>query len=487
MAIGPKSKGRSSTAKPYQSKKAVPIPNLPKVLRIGIIQSGKILEERIIRKRDTVTVGNSEKSTFIIVSRDLPARFEMFENKKAEDYTLQFTESMGGRISLDGEVRNLDELRDSGVAQKKGKIYQIGLSEQARGKIVVGDSTVLFQFVTQPPLQPRPQLPAAVRGGLFKNLEWFVTTLYICSFLIWVGVLSWLEMSDWPKPTEAEKYLQLQELIAAPEATFRTQTDKDLEDGEGDEKAEEEKEKKAVKKAAQKKDTGVGRDERPKKSAEQIAQERAQRRAAIAEQLARRGINKILGSLGGSGDGVIVDVLRGGDVGADQDDLLSQVKGVGVATGGDSALRGPAGGKGTGEVADISQLRMTGGDVAVKTAGAGKERKVTGKVRKKKPTAVDGTGDLSPQEVAKVVNRRIGAIKGCYERALRRNPNLEGKITVRFTISGSGKVSTARTTLNELSPEVGNCIVSAFKRFRFPQPDGGALTVEYPFLFTPSN
>lgn len=472
---------------PSQLKKSVSNPDLPKVLRIGIIQSGKIVEERIIRKRDTVTVGTSEKSTFIIASRELPARFEMFENKKSEGYTLQFTESMGGRISVDGEVRDLAELRNSSVAQKKGKIFQIGLNEQARGKIVVGDSTVLFQFVTPPPLQPRPQLPAAVRGGLFKNLEWFITTLYIVIFIAWMGVLSWLDLTDWPKPTVADKYLQLQELIAAPEATFETKTAKDIEDGEGDEKAEKDKEKKPAKKADQRKDTGAGQDEGPKKSAEQIAQERAQRRAAIAEQLAQRGINKILGSLGGSGDGAIVDVLRGGDVGADQDDLLSQINGVGVATGGDSSLRGPAGGTGTGEAADISQLRMKGGDVAVKTAGAGKERKVTGKVKKKKPTAVDGTGDLSPQEVAKVVNRRIGAIKGCYERALRRNPNLEGKITVRFTISGSGKVSTARTTLNELSPDVGNCIVSAFKRFRFPQPDGGALTVEYPFLFTPSN
>ena len=182
-----------------------------------------------------------------------------------------------------------------------------------------------------------------------------------------------------------------------------------------------------------------------------------------------------------------MDVLKGGDVGADQDELLSQVAGVGVATGSRSALRGPAAGKGAGEVADISQLRMKGGDVSVKTTGAGTEREVSGRVRRKKPTAVDGTGDLSPQEVAKVVNRRIGAIKGCYERALRRNPNLEGKVTVRFTITGSGKVSAAKTTLNELSSEVGNCIVSAFKRFRFPPPDGGALTVEYPFLFTPSN
>ena len=110
-----------------------------------------------------------------------------------------------------------------------------------------------------------------------------------------------------------------------------------------------------------------------------------------------------------------------------------------------------------------------------------------GRVRKKKPSAVDGTGVLSPAEVAKVVNRRLGAIKGCYERALRKNPNLEGKITIRFTIAGSGKVSTARATTNELTPDVSNCIVGAFKRFRFPQPDGGSLTVEYPFLFTPAN
>ena len=31
----------------------------PKVLRIGVIQGGKIIEERIVRKRETVTVGSS--------------------------------------------------------------------------------------------------------------------------------------------------------------------------------------------------------------------------------------------------------------------------------------------------------------------------------------------------------------------------------------------------------------------------------------------
>ena len=484
----PKSKGPANVSKVAASNRApTAAVDVPKVLRIGIIQGGKIIEERIIRKRDTVTVGQSEKNTFVVASSEIPNRFEMFENKVGGDYTLQFTETMGGRISVDGNVKDIAELRTSGEAKKKGKIFQLKLSDNSRGKLVIGDSTVLFQFVAPPPIQPRPQLPAAVRGGVFKNIEWFITSLWIACLILETIFFSFLEMHDWPVESDWDKFMRLQELVAAPEASFEKKKKAEVEEGEGEGEEEKDKGEAEDKKPQKQKSEEKAADTGPKKSAEQIAQERADRRAAIAEQLAQQGINKILGSLGAGGDGAITDVLRGGDVGADQDELLSQVHGVGVASGEAGKLRGPAGGKGSGEAADISQLRMQGGDANVKTAGAGSERKVTGQVRKKAPSAVDGTGVLSPAEVVKVVNRRIGAIKGCYERALRKNPSLEGKITVRFTVAGSGKVSAARTTLNELSPDVGNCIVAAFKGFRFPQPDGGSLTVEYPFLFTPAN
>ncbi len=482
-AKSPRSKGLAGPSRGPVRRRPPVAQNVPKVLRIGIIQSGKIIEERIIRKRDTVTVGQSEKNTFVVASSQLPSRFEMFENKvTGGDYILQFTETMGGRISVKGEVKDLNELKSSGAAKRKGKIYQIGLSEQARGKLVIGDSTILFQFVAPPPIQPRPQLPAAARGGLFKNLEWFITISWIVSFVVITGFLTYLELKDWPVVSDWDQYLKLQELVAAPEASFKKKKQAVVEEGEGEAEEDEDEGEEEVKPEKKK---GKAKEQGPKKSAEQVAAERAAKRAALAEQIAQRGINKILGSIGG-GEGAIVDVLRGGDVGADQDELLAQVSGVGVATGESGKLRGPAGGKGSGEAADISQLKMAGGDATVRTAGAGKEKKISGRVRKKRPDILDGTGELNPQEVAKVVNRRIGAIKGCYERALRRDPNLEGKITVRFTIAGSGKVSSARTTTNELSPDVGNCIISAFKRFRFPQPDGGSLTVEYPFMFTPS-
>lgn len=460
-------------------------PNVPKVLRIGILQGGKIIEERIVRKRATVTVGQSEKSNFIIGSNELPSRFDMFEYRDGV-YTLQFTESMQGRFSIKGDLNELKDLRQNGQAKKKGKFYGFALDDTARGKILVGDAAILFQFVAPPPIQPRPQLPAAARGGVFKNIEWFITTMWVLSFFAHVGFLSWLELTDWPVVSKWDKFLRLQELISTNEATFeKKKVDEDVK-GEGDaEKEDEEKDKKEEKVVNKKPD--AEKDPGPMKSNEDVERERAERRAEIASQLAERGINKIIGSLSGDGEGAIMDVLGQGDVGADQDALLRQVSGVDVATGESGKLSGPAGGQGGGEAADIEQVRMKGGDATVNTGGAGSERQVKGQVKRKNAAAIDGTGALDPQEVNKIIGQKMSAIKGCYERALRRDPNIKGKLIVRFTISGSGKVSAARAVENDLTPEVGDCVAEAFKRFRFPQPDGGSLTMESPFMFLPSN
>ena len=480
----PKSKKTSASPGTSGSKRSSQV---PKVLRIGVLQGGKIVEERIVRKRETVTVGQSERNNFIVVSDEVPSRFDMFDAKDGK-YALQFTERMNGRFSMKGELNELSDIRKRG-AKKKGKFYSFPLDDTARGKIVLGDTAVLFQFVTPPPIQPRPQLPAAVRGGVFKNIEWFITTLWFVSFLLYVCFLSWLEFTDWPVASKWDKFVKLQELIAAADATFEKKKVEEKTEGEGEaEEKEEEKEEKKEKKKVVKKEKAEKAEAAPSKSAEEIARERAAKRAEIASQLAERGINKIIGSLAGGGEGgAIMDVLGQGDVGADQDALLSQVSGVGVATGESGSLRGPAGGKGSGEAADIEQVRLKGGDANVKTGGAGSERKVKGKVKRKNAAAIDGTGALDPQSVNRIIGQRMGAIKGCYERALRRNPDLKGKLVIRFTISGSGKVTAARTVHNDLTPDVGDCVSSAFKRFRFPQPDGGSLTMESPFMFLPSN
>jgi outer membrane biosynthesis protein TonB len=482
-----KSKPSGSSSKTGMKKSAAHFnSSRPKVLRVGILQRGRIVEERIIRKRESITVGPSEKNHFIIVSSQLPSRFEMFEYKGGR-YTLQFMGNMQGRFSIKGELKELKDAKEDGKTRKRGKVYGYPLDDSARGKIFVGDSAILFQFVAPPPIQPRPQLPVAVRGGLFRNIEWFILSMWIISFLLHAGFLTWLETADWPVVSKWEKYMQLQELISPAEASFEKKKVEEPEDGEGDAEKKDEGKKKKEKKKVVKKTPAPKKSEGPKRSAQEEARARADSRSELAAQLAQRGINKIIGSLAGDGEGALVDVLGQGDVGADQDALLSQVSGVGVATGDRGNLRGPAGGKGVGEAADIAQVRMKGGDATVKTGGAGTERTVKGLVKRKNAAAIEGTGALDSQDVNKIIGKKMGAIKGCYERSLRRNPGLKGKLVIRFTISGSGKVTAARAVQNDLNPEVADCVSQAFKRFRFPQPDGGSLTLESPFMFLPSS
>lgn len=449
--------------------------NLPKVLRIGVLQNGKVVEERIIRSRDTVSVGQNEKNTFVISSSEIPARFDLFEMKVGQ-YSLNFLENMNGRVSVKDEVLELSALKTSKEVRQKGKIFQLPLTDQSRGKVVLGESTLLFQFVAPPPVQPRPQLPAAVRGGMLRDMDWFMASVFAVSFFLHVGTLIFASTRDYPVESKWEQeYLKLEQLIAP-----KVEQKKEEKADEG--KTEENKQDDEAK-AAKKPKSNAPKE--PQKSAEDLARERAERRAKLAEQLAQSGINKILGTMG---DGSIADVLRGGDVAADQDALLSQVNGVGVASGDQAGLlRNAAGGKDSGEAADIDQLKMKGGDANVRTEGAGEERKIKGNIRQKNPAAIGGEGALDSKLVAQEVNRRIGVLKGCYERALRRDPTLSGKIIIQFTISGSGKVSSAKATTNELTPEVGSCITSAFMGFRFPPPEGGSLTFEYPFMFTPAN
>ena len=78
-------------------------PPQPKILRIGIIQGGRIVEERLVRERVSVTIGQSAKNMFVVPSDALPRSFVMFE-VFPQGYALNFTPQMDGRISLGDAV-----------------------------------------------------------------------------------------------------------------------------------------------------------------------------------------------------------------------------------------------------------------------------------------------------------------------------------------------------------------------------------------------
>ena len=450
----------------------------PKVLRIGLIQGGKIVEERIIRKRETVSVGSSERNHFVVHSEGMPARFELFQLIGA-DYVLNFTDKMGGRVGLPGGVQELGQMRQSGAARNAGTHWQVKLADNSRGKVTLGATTLLFQFVTPPPVQPRPQLPAAARAGIVRSIDWMFTGFVVFTFMTMFGFIVYLENADWP----------LAEGIASvPESVARLIFDEPLPPPEPVEaEAEEEGPEEAP---AEKPSQQEGKkEEAPKEQGEAAV---AEKTARIAEEAAQAAEALIVGALSAEAGGALADVLAGGAVTGNAEDVLAQAAGVGVAqsaSGGTLRTRS-GGGSGSGIKGLGGLARQGEGATGARGEGAAvAERQIRGKAEMGSGGDVGGSGEFDASIVVSQIRTRIKAIQACYEKELRRNPSLAGKITTEFTIEERGNVSNVKITANTMGDEnVAQCVANTVQRFRFnPGPEGGSVTFSYPFVFAPQN
>jgi len=84
------------------------------------------------------------------------------------------------------------------------------------------------------------------------------------------------------------------------------------------------------------------------------------------------------------------------------------------------------------------------------------------------------------------VNARAGSARPCYERALRVNSTLEGKMTVNLRIDPQGNVCSTGISQDAIhSTEVANCVMGMFRAAKFPPPSGGCVDVNVPLSFVP--
>ncbi len=429
----------------------------PKVLRIGLVAAGRILEERIVKQRTSVTVGPSEKSMFVVQSSTFPPQFKLFE-LIGPDYYLNFLDGMTGRVALASGITDLVALK--GQAKRIGPAYQVRLTEEARGKIVVGEMTFLFQFVAPPPIQPRPQLPLSVKGGLASQIDWNLTIIAAFSFLLHFGLVGAM-YSDWMDPVVNDDITaglldMVQKTLPPPVETTETPTS-----------------------TASSTDTAPAPTQAPKAQASKggppdqkvvqgLIQEADQARIAILAAL--NGGPNINGAMKDD-NGAPVDL----------NSLANRSGGISNTTGGLNLPGGAGGpirpGAGTG----LGSLH--GGETGGAATGVGTIVKVV-------PVGdVQYTGSAMSVPVANaeaVIRSQIhpGA-KKCYQRGLESDPTQAGKLVVLIKVAPSGEVDTVTVQSNTgLSPSVANCIASVARRAKFdaPGPSGSQISVPFNFV-----
>ncbi|MBL4583645.1 MAG: AgmX/PglI C-terminal domain-containing protein [Pseudomonadales bacterium] len=101
--------------------------------------------------------------------------------------------------------------------------------------------------------------------------------------------------------------------------------------------------------------------------------------------------------------------------------------------------------------------------------------------------AEDSVKSRSIEEVRRIFDRNKGAIYALYNRAIRKNPSLQGKVVLELVIEPSGIVSACQIISSELNHKrLERKLITRIKMFSFGEKDVSVTRVNYPIEFLPS-
>jgi len=102
-------------------------------------------------------------------------------------------------------------------------------------------------------------------------------------------------------------------------------------------------------------------------------------------------------------------------------------------------------------------------------------------------TGSSGKASRSREEIEMVFDRNKAAIYALYNRALRDNPALQGKVVVQLTIAPTGEVTDCKVLSSELkNEELERKLVARIKMFKFEDRDVELITTTKPIDFFPA-
>ena len=352
-------------------------------LRIGVIQSGRLIEEFIVKDDKPVTLGSTIKSSIIVTNSKIPNKHKLFTSKKGSA-TLHLLDSMEADIS-DGSDKK----------QLKSKSISIPLSIKDRGKVKVDENIkVLFQFIEPPEEYNAPhKIPPQFRNKPtdYLDLKFFIPLMIsMILHIAWIVTLQTMEydpsvltMDQIPdrfkeviienKPLEQDK----------PKIEVKTD-EKGDEDGKG---------KKAEKAEKAEKVEKIDKTKMTKSERKEVAKASVKKKSKLIGAL-----HKLKSPGGGGGFGAISDSTGGGGNGSDSISLSDIAGNAGSGSGG-----GYGSGSGDGVGGRGSGVGVTGGTGISRKGGKGSGGPTSlntniGKDRK----------ELNTKKVKKVAIKEIG-------------------------------------------------------------------------------
>jgi hypothetical protein len=410
---------------------------------------GSVMGVQRLSGQGVITIGDGEGNSFRVSHPSIPALSHPLVTLGGQGATINAAQGM--TVTVDGDAK-------SGT---------VNLEQGQKAVISVGAIEFVVQYT---------QRYAGIDLGLFQTLDFLYAKVFAVAMIFQIAlVIAMLitfvgdNLEDDDLNTNANEFAEL---------ILKKQEEK-----------KEKKEDLSGKKAARHKDDEGKFGKKKEKQKDALASKKG---APTVDKDKREEDRKLamdaLAALGLSGpEGAVSNVLGPGGLGSGINNALGGLRGASMGDAGGLGGMGTrgAGAGGGGNALGIGGLgsgtgRGSGGRGGIDLGGRGKG------MTRVRPGKVTFKGSLSREEIQRVIKRAQSRIRYCYEKELQKNPNLQGKIVIAWTISGSGSVSTAKPSQNTMgNAAVGSCVTRVIKSLRFPRPrGGGSVFVTYPWVFS---
>jgi TonB family protein len=442
------------------------------------------------RGENQFTIGPDPSATFAVPGEQLPNPAFPLVRSTGTDYEINFTHLMTGDLRLGDKTMSLTDLVGSGQARPSAQVsgaYSMMVPQGGRFNLRFGDATFNVNSVPRPRRYPVPLAinwaQQSYTGAVFLGTALFLLLIF--------------SVPPDPKSLSLDAFMNDQRLarfLVKPEEQKQEDMPdwlkKQQEENSGGKRAKEAEGKMGKKESKNQK--GLFAIKGPEKNtdlklAKELAKDAALKAGVLGIINAGQGspfasiFSRDNSALGNQAN----DVL-GGLVGTEVGDAYggSAFGIVGTGTGGGGTGEGTIG---LGNLGTIGRGSGTpGGGMYGARAGQLKSRKAGA------PEVVPGTaevrGSLDKELIRRIIRRHINEVKFCYEKELTRQPNLQGRVMVQFTIGATGQVISSVVQSSTMgNAVVEQCIAGAVRRWEFPKPQGGIVIVTYPFVLKASD
>jgi TonB family protein len=431
-------------------------------LRLQIEQAGQT--SRLPLSKRTFTIGRHKDNDIVLLDHRYPKRHILFI-RQGRYFEIRLPAHADGEV-LSGSARlSFHDMIAHGLLQQKAGSFIYPLHYGNRGKLVVGDAQISFELGKQ--VRPDPEI------FRFKGFSWTKTTLkdlgrdtgfkFILITLMTASSLLLLYMRDLPADLfpESAKNVVPQRLARIIVRNPAPDLNEDVvqqfkEPGEPGAENRDVSEREDSGSAAREDRSVLGLLTGSDVSGE--TQTGSLANFLLSEELVQE-LDAVISStdltIGRSG------TAEGSEGGDRFDDLFA---GIGRGGGGVDNLVSDLGGAKSVALQKSGQVNVDQGSQMTATQ--------------------DALGKRSEDSVRAVLLRNTGRLTYIYNKYLKRDPELHGKLVVEVVIGADGRVAAVRRVSSNLNKtEFETEVIDFIKRWRYDPIDAGRVTVTYPLVF----